>query len=180
MAPSNSFNNRQPFKAPGPATSSSDKPKGKASLKRKAPSKSKVVDSSTSQSESEIDIPARQKKSTGGLVRRVPLNKTRDGEPAKGKAKAKAAAPTPLEVDSEPEERVEPEASLTDNLPAIPRELMSRLVHESFRHRDTRITHDALGAIDKYIELFVREALFRAHHAKKRHGGPSADNMLEV
>lgn len=60
---------------------------------------------------------------------------------------------------------------------AIPRDLLVRMLHEHFRHSDTRITQDAADVLTRYMELFVREAMARAAKENSERDG---DGFLEV
>ncbi|KOS22129.1 Centromere protein X [Escovopsis weberi] len=51
----------------------------------------------------------------------------------------------------------------------IPRDLMTRLLHEFFAKDSTRISRDANAAAGKYMDIFVREAIARA--SLERQGG---------
>ncbi|KAF5009528.1 hypothetical protein FDECE_4255 [Fusarium decemcellulare] len=51
----------------------------------------------------------------------------------------------------------------------IPRELLTRLLHEFFAKDATRISRDANAAAGKYFDVFVREAIARA--AVEKDGG---------
>lgn len=44
----------------------------------------------------------------------------------------------------------------------IPPELLTRILHEFFENEGTRITKDANGAVARYMDIFVREAIARA------------------
>lgn len=54
---------------------------------------------------------------------------------------------------------VEPEEERTEHIPA---DLLTRLLHDSFKEEGTRISKDANRAVGRYMETFVREALARA------------------
>lgn len=60
------------------------------------------------------------------------------------------------------EEEAEPEKS-------IPRDLLTRVLHEFFAKDATRISRDANAAVGKYVDVFVREAIARA--AVDKRGG---------
>lgn len=49
----------------------------------------------------------------------------------------------------------------------IPRELLTRVLHEFFAKDATRISRDANAAVGKYVDVFVREAIARAAVEKK-------------
>lgn len=60
------------------------------------------------------------------------------------------------------EEEEEPEKT-------IPKELLTRLLHEFFTKDATRISRDANATVGKYFDVFVREAIART--AVERQGG---------
>ncbi|KAK5997227.1 hypothetical protein PT974_02581 [Cladobotryum mycophilum] len=45
---------------------------------------------------------------------------------------------------------------------SIPRDLLTRVLHEFFAKDSTRISRDANAAVGKYVDIFVREAIARA------------------
>lgn len=49
----------------------------------------------------------------------------------------------------------------------IPKELLTRVLHEFFAKDATRISRDANAAVGKYVDVFVREAIARAAVEKK-------------
>ncbi|KAI9726468.1 MAG: hypothetical protein M1828_001290 [Chrysothrix sp. TS-e1954] len=66
-----------------------------------------------------------------------------------------------------------------DELPKIPSSLLTRILHEHFKHPDTQITKEAMVGVSKYVEIFVREALARADWERSKNG--QADGgFLEV
>jgi centromere protein X len=52
---------------------------------------------------------------------------------------------------------------------SIPRDLLTRVLHEFFAKDATRISRDGNAAVAKYMDVFVREAIARA--AVERKGG---------
>lgn len=52
---------------------------------------------------------------------------------------------------------------------AIPKELLTRLLHEFFTKDSTRISRDANATVGKYFDVFVREAIART--AVEKQGG---------
>lgn len=53
------------------------------------------------------------------------------------------------------------------DIPSIPRPLLLRLMHEHFANKATKIDKHAIAVLEKYLEVFVREAIARAALAKK-------------
>ena len=77
--------------------------------------------------------------------------------------------------------RHEPDSSQAH--PSTPPALLSRMIHDSFKNQDTRITKDALTVMEKYIDIFTREALARCVFNKKElveKGESAEDGFLEV
>lgn len=68
----------------------------------------------------------------------------------------------------------DPLPSQSDPTPSIPQPLLLRLLHESFADKNTKIDKHAIQVLQKYMEIFVREAIARAKHAKLE-AGPDAD-----
>lgn len=64
------------------------------------------------------------------------------------------------------ENEKDPLPSQSDPVPSIPQPLLLRLLHESFTDKNTKIDKHALQVLQKYMEIFVREAIARAKHAK--------------
>jgi centromere protein X len=60
------------------------------------------------------------------------------------------------------EEEIPPEKT-------IPKELLTRLLHEFFAKDATRLSRDANAAVGKYVDVFVREAIART--AVEKQGG---------
>lgn len=92
----------------------------------------------------------------------------------KGSTNKKAAAKAPEPPSSDPfDSQEEQEAStsrdvqmIEDEEPeqekTIPKDLLTRVLHEFFAKDATRISRDANAAVGKYFDVFVREAIARA------------------
>ena len=63
-------------------------------------------------------------------------------------------------INIEGEEEPEPEKT-------VPRDLVTRILHELFAKDATRISRDANAAVAKYVDIFVREAIARAAVEKR-------------
>lgn len=98
---------------------------------------------------------------------------------ARQKAPAPIAAPqngSPVSISSNeiPQARVDdPMPSQSDPTPSIPQPLLLRLLHEGFADKNTKIDKHAIQVLQKYMEIFVREAIARAKHAKLEAGDES-------
>jgi hypothetical protein len=72
--------------------------------------------------------------------------------------------------------------------PAIPPKLLTRLLTHHFQDPKTKLAKDADGAVAKYVDVFVREALARAAYERSGTGregrggggGGVSDGFLEV
>ncbi|KAK4645025.1 hypothetical protein QC761_310160 [Podospora bellae-mahoneyi] len=73
---------------------------------------------------------------------------------------------TQPEVEEE-EEDEDDEDDEDDERESIPPELLSKIVHELFEHKETKITKDANNALSGYMDVFVREAIARAAAERK-------------
>lgn len=51
-------------------------------------------------------------------------------------------------------------------MPSIPQPLLVRLLHEHFQDKTTKIDKHAVQVVQKYMEIFVREAIARTALAK--------------
>lgn len=60
-----------------------------------------------------------------------------------------------------------PALSQSSDIPSIPRALLLRLMHEHFASKETKIDKHALAVLEKYFEIYVREAIARSLLAKK-------------
>nr|POE86549.1 centromere protein x [Quercus suber] len=110
------------------------------------------------------------------------------GARARGNAKAAATAssssratrlppslPSPgLEIFSSPppspnlpHTSAVPPLSQSDEVPTLPRPLLLRLLHEGFADKSTKIDKHAVQVLQKYMEVFVREAIARAALSKR-------------
>lgn len=99
-------------------------------------------------------------KSTAAVQRRRPSN-----PPAQ-----RAASPLLISSIEAPlakaNEEDDPLPSQSDSTPSIPQALLLRLLHESFTDKNTKIDKHAIQVLQKYMEIFVREAIARAKHGK--------------
>lgn len=125
------------------ASSKRSQPKGKAP----APEDEESDNPFTSSDEETRKAPARQSK------------KQRTREDAGGDDEQVVAGGARAE---EGEEDEQPEKT-------IPKELLTRLLHEFFTKDATRISRDANATVGKYFDVFVREAIART--AVERQGG---------
>lgn len=60
-----------------------------------------------------------------------------------------------------------PVPSQSGDIPSIPRALLLRLMHERFASKKTKIDKHALAVLEKYFEIYIREAIARSLLAKK-------------
>ncbi|KEY64496.1 hypothetical protein S7711_07244 [Stachybotrys chartarum IBT 7711] len=98
----------------------------------------------------------------------------------RGRPKKTQQPPTAAEDSSDPFESVDDGNELEETMleareaqestepeKSIPTELLTRVLHEFFSKDTTRISRDANGAVCKYLDVFVREAIARAAVEKK-------------
>ncbi|KAF4584369.1 CENP-S complex, centromere protein X [Ophiocordyceps camponoti-floridani] len=85
-------------------------------------------------------------------------------EPSDGEEEAQEEAQEEAAQEPEPEAEEQPEPEKM-----IPRDLLTRVLHEFFVKDATRISRDANAAVGKYVDVFVREAIARA--AVDKRGG---------
>lgn len=95
-----------------------------------------------------------------------PKKASKDSTAKTSKPSKKPQSSDPFASDDEVEEAAarqiddkeedEPAAEKT-----IPKELLTRLLHEFFTKDATRISRDANAAVGKYVDVFVREAIAR-------------------
>ncbi|KZF24043.1 hypothetical protein L228DRAFT_281156 [Xylona heveae TC161] len=97
-------------------------------------------------------------------------------------AKASSARSVAVDVDDNDDADQEPApVASQDQTPTIPAKLLTRLLHEHFEDDRTRISKDASQAMQKYMEVFVREALARAAFERQESGvSRRGDAFLEV
>lgn len=72
----------------------------------------------------------------------------------------------------------DPLPSQSDPTPSIPQPLLLRLLHEAFTDKNTKIDKHAIQVLQKYMEIFVREAIARAKHAKLEAAGADDESEL--
>ncbi|KAK0634351.1 CENP-S associating centromere protein X-domain-containing protein [Bombardia bombarda] len=94
------------------------------------------------------------------------------GRPSRGRGSAKSAASPSREAgvnvaaseEDEVDDDGDDEEEEEEKKKTIPPDLVTKLLHEFFQNEDgtTRITKDANGAIAKYMDVFLREAIARA------------------
>ena len=74
--------------------------------------------------------------------------------------------PSPISISSPPNASFNA-PSQSDGTPAIPQPLLVRLLHEHFADKKTKIDKHAIQVLQKYFEVFLREAVARAKLRKK-------------
>lgn len=75
-----------------------------------------------------------------------------------------AAQPAPLPQPPHPATLI---GSKKDDIPLLPSALITRLLHESFEDKSTKIGKEANALTARYLDLFVREAVARATEVAK-------------
>lgn len=72
-----------------------------------------------------------------------------------------------------------PVPSQSGDIPSIPRALLLRLMHEHFASKETKIDKHALAVVEKYFEIYIREAIARSLLAKKEEVDNGAASQSE-
>ncbi|KAM0711013.1 hypothetical protein Q7P35_001752 [Cladosporium inversicolor] len=72
-----------------------------------------------------------------------------------------------------------PVPSQSGDVPSIPRALLLRLMHEHFASNETKIDKHALAVLEKYFEIYIREAIARSLLAKKEEVETGAASQSE-
>lgn len=72
-----------------------------------------------------------------------------------------------------------PIPSQSGEIPSIPRALLLRLMHEHFKSKETKIDKQALAVLEKYFEIYIREAIARSLLAKKEEVETGAASQSE-
>ena len=67
-----------------------------------------------------------------------------------------------ISESSSNESEPQPARSNEDEHPISPK-LLLRIMHEHFKHDDTKITSEAMAIMVKYFEIFIKEAIARAN-----------------
>ncbi|OAA46355.1 CENP-S complex, centromere protein X [Metarhizium rileyi] len=96
---------------------------------------------------------------------------------------ASSEASDPFESSDDQAEGEEARAGDADDAPppekSVPRELLTRILHEFFTKDSTRISRDANAAVGKYMDIFVREAIARAA-VEKNAGFLEVDDLEKI
>ncbi|TKA26653.1 hypothetical protein B0A50_04761 [Salinomyces thailandicus] len=92
--------------------------------------------------------------------------------PAKRKTSTRQQSPMSLSDRASPRSSPPPIAlppgpSQSSETPGIPQNLLIRLLHEQFKDKKTQIDKNAIQVLQKYMEVFVREAIARTALAKQ-------------
>lgn len=90
-----------------------------------------------------------------------------------------------LSSPPEPADERPPTLTQSEDIPTIPQPLLIRLLHESFAKKDTKIDKHAVQVLQKYMEIFVREAIARTadlqrQKAERGEGLPGDKAWLEL
>ncbi|KAF2160957.1 hypothetical protein M409DRAFT_59484 [Zasmidium cellare ATCC 36951] len=182
------FKPLRPSKVPRTESESSVKPKSAA--KKPAAKRAKSVPIQDSEEDEDDPEALRTGKNDGGADSEDEDSETLEDNPlaatTKRKTKQKPASnnaaprrktptrdPSPMSIsshnDNEPpdDDEAAPVPSQSDSIPSIPQPLLVRLLHEAFADKNTKIDTHAIQVLQKYIEIFVREAIARTEAEKK-------------
>lgn len=184
--------NRLPFKPPRQQSSTAT---GGVSKTTKPKSTSRKSTSSTTAGPS---TSRRKSTATSTKKRKVPIESEDDNDDDDGSSEDGAGSGSGS-VNGERSQSQEPDYILAEIVtneksrdiesgePAIPPNLLTKLLHHHFQNPKTKIAKDANEVVAKYMDIFVREALARAAYERTEgnkdtgDGRPSmADGFLEV
>ena len=167
----------KPFKPPRPSASGVKK-----TPKTKRPSTS----TSTRKSTSSTTATKPTSRASGSSAFSLPALDSSDSEADPfASTDARAAQQTPGEEEEDEEDVTVIPDEEDERTESIPPELLARLLHEFFTHDATRLSKEASGAVGRYMETFVREAMARAAFMRREvqdqtGGGGGGDGFLEV
>ncbi|KAI9782146.1 MAG: hypothetical protein M1816_001980 [Peltula sp. TS41687] len=113
----------------------------------------------------------------------MPRNPTSESS-SKGPRTSKFKPPRPSNPslarrNTADDERTAQASSSSGESPAIPPDMLTRLLHEFFKDENTKISSDANTLVAKYMDTFVKEAIARAV-IEKNENSDSSDKFLEV
>lgn len=118
--------------------------------------------------------PLAAKPKTRPTARSIPSPKPPPAANNKRKKPTRTKSPVPISDDNSPprssppaEVEQPPSPSQSSETPGVPQNLLVRLLHENFRDKKTQIDKNAIQVLDKYIEVFVREAIARTSLSKQ-------------
>ncbi|KAM3514352.1 hypothetical protein MY11210_002027 [Beauveria gryllotalpidicola] len=107
---------------------------------------------------------------------------------------AAAASSDPFESDDDSPPRRRPQAATSREAKSsrggggaadatadksIPKDLLTRILHDLFEKDATRVSRDANAAVGKYVDVFVREAIARAA-VEKRSGFLEVEDLEKI
>ena len=179
------FKPQRPSKVPRIPTTESESTKPNKAAKPTAPSRRKA----SIEDDNDDERPDERSNTIGGTEddseeelaanplasRPAKTSKTTKPPPPKRKPPRQ---PSPMSVSSDgvpspsagkvsPAPDLPPQPSQSDSVPHIPQPLLIRLLHEAFADKTTKIDKHAIQVLQKYFEVFVREAVARAKARKK-------------
>lgn len=107
---------------------------------------------------------------TKRTAKRQPSNRSNASAPGP-RGKNSTREPSPMSISSHdndpPDDTAAPVPSQSDPIPSIPQPLLIRLLHEAFADKNTKIDTHAIQVLQKYVEIFVREAIARTQAEKR-------------
>ncbi|KAG8623008.1 hypothetical protein KVT40_007984 [Elsinoe batatas] len=143
-----------PFKPPGPAKSSSNSNDGTSSAGSNAAATVKPATMTISDDEEDFG--------TAFDIDDVDMEDLVDSPPNQTPAKPNTAPPA-----KDRPRFPQPETTEDEAIPGIPPALLTRIMHEFYLDKDTKISRDADAMVRRYVDLFVREAIARAAEGQK-------------
>ena len=184
------FKPQRPSKVPRISTTESESSATAGASKRTTPAKQKAGAQQRQSNERETDQEVGIDDSDEELADNPLAAKPRPASKAKPQAAkrkpSRAASPPPLsdEEDDLPQrpavdDDTAPLPSQNDS-PSIPQPLLIRLLHEHFADKSTKIDKHAIQVLQKYVEVFVREAIARTALQKKQDAEDGGVSVVDV
>ncbi|PNS18225.1 Epsin-1 [Sphaceloma murrayae] len=182
---SNPFSKSAPFKPPGPARTS-NKPSTSTSTSTptstKAPAALSLLSSPSSQDSDFGTAFSLSDVETTNLANSPPLlPSVSRPAPAKPPPTTTTSKSRPADL-SAARDRPAPAAQEDENgIPGLPPQLLTRIMHEAYRDKGTRISKEGNEVMGRYVDIFIREAMARAAEGKREKGvGGEEDVWVDV
>ncbi|KAF2221635.1 CENP-S associating centromere protein X-domain-containing protein [Elsinoe ampelina] len=144
-----------PFKPPGPAKSSSNSNDRTSSGGSNAAAAT-VKPATMTISDDEEDF------GTAFDIDDVDMEDLVDSPPIQTPAKPNTAPPA-----KDRPRFPQPQTTEDEAIPGIPPTLLTRIMHEFYADKDTKISRNANAMMRRYVDIFVREAVARAAEGQK-------------
>ena len=174
------FKPLRPSKVPRIPTTESESSLKAQRTKTSAPARRKLKSQAEEEDESGDEAIGAANKDSDEELDENPLTarstKPRKSAKSPGPKRKPPRQPSPMSVSSQESSDTlpgngasasAPPLTQTNDVPTIPQPLLVRLLHEHFANKNTKIDKHAMQILEKYFEVFVREAIARASLRKK-------------